>query len=94
MECTEKMLETPWSVRRWPALRKHVDEEDKTTVAICDTGSNYKSQAVLVNEPGLRLSDSILATATDKKLAETVRKRVVCGMRNLVVSKIFCIFVG
>jgi prophage antirepressor-like protein len=28
------------------ALRKHVDTEDKTTVAICDTGSNYKSQAV------------------------------------------------
>ena len=26
------------------ALSKHVDTEDKTTVAICDTGSNYKSQ--------------------------------------------------
>ena len=35
------------------ALRKHVDEEDKTTVAICDTGSNYKSQAVFINESGL-----------------------------------------
>ncbi|MBR4044906.1 MAG: phage antirepressor KilAC domain-containing protein [Bacteroidaceae bacterium] len=35
------------------AVRKHVDGEDKTTVAICDTGSNYKSQAVFINESGL-----------------------------------------
>ena len=35
------------------ALKKHVEEEDKTTVAICDTGSNYKSQAVVINESGL-----------------------------------------
>jgi len=35
------------------ALRKHVDDEDKTTVAICDTGSNYKSQAVFITESGL-----------------------------------------
>ena len=35
------------------ALRKHVDTEDKTTVAIRDTGSNYKSNAVLINESGL-----------------------------------------
>jgi prophage antirepressor-like protein len=35
------------------ALRKHVDVEDKTTVAICDTGSNYKTKAVVINESGL-----------------------------------------
>lgn len=35
------------------AVRKHVDEEDKTTVAICDDGSNYKSMMVLKNESGL-----------------------------------------
>ena len=35
------------------AVRKHVDGEDKTTVAICDTGSNYKSQAIYINESGL-----------------------------------------
>ena len=35
------------------SLKKHVDEDDKTTVAICDTGSNYKSQAVIINESGL-----------------------------------------
>ena len=35
------------------ALGKHVDDEDKTTVAICDTGSNYKTRAVIINESGL-----------------------------------------
>ena len=35
------------------ALSKHVDAEDKTTVAIRDTGSNYKSNAVIINESGL-----------------------------------------
>ena len=35
------------------SLKKHVDEEDKTTVAICDTGSQYQSQAVIINESGL-----------------------------------------
>jgi len=35
------------------ALVKHVDNKDKTTVAICDTGSNYKTQAVIINESGL-----------------------------------------
>ena len=34
------------------ALFKHVDDEDKTTVAIRDTGSNYKSQTVVINESG------------------------------------------
>jgi prophage antirepressor-like protein len=29
------------------------DKEDKTTVAIRDTGSNYKSNAVFINESGL-----------------------------------------
>ena len=35
------------------ALNKHVDAEDKTTVAIRDTGSNYKTQAIIINESGL-----------------------------------------
>lgn len=35
------------------AIRTHVDEDDKTTVAIHDTGSNYKTQAVAINESGL-----------------------------------------
>ena len=35
------------------ALAKHVEKDDKTTVAIRDTGSAYKSQAVMINESGL-----------------------------------------
>ena len=35
------------------ALAKHVDEDDKTTVAIRDTGFNYKSNGVIINESGL-----------------------------------------
>ena len=35
------------------AMLRHVDDEDKTTVVIPDTGSNYKSRAVFINESGL-----------------------------------------
>ncbi len=35
------------------AMARHVDSEDKTTVVIPDTGSNYKSRAVFINESGL-----------------------------------------
>ncbi len=31
----------------------HVDEDDKTTQTICRGGSNYKTQAVFINESGL-----------------------------------------
>ena len=37
----------------YDALSKHVDDEDKTTLAICDSGSNYKTRAVVINESGL-----------------------------------------
>ena len=35
------------------ALAKHVEKDDKTTVAIRDTGSAYKSKAKMINENGL-----------------------------------------
>lgn len=35
------------------ALATHVDDEDKTTTLIQGTGSNYKSNAVIINESGL-----------------------------------------
>ena len=31
-------------------INRHVDDEDKTSVVIPDTGSNYKSRATLNNE--------------------------------------------
>ena len=81
------------AVRRWPALRKHVDEEDKTTVAICDTGSNYKSQSVLINESGL--CSLILSSQLPQKIPPENKLKQGCFCRNyLVVLKIFRIFVG
>lgn len=35
------------------AISTHVDDEDKTTALIQGTGSNYKSNAVIINESGL-----------------------------------------
>ncbi len=35
------------------AIATHVDEEDKTTTLIQGTGSNYKSNAVIINESGV-----------------------------------------
>ena len=35
------------------AIASHVDAEDKTTTLIQGTGSNYKSNAVCINEPGM-----------------------------------------
>lgn len=35
------------------ALASHVDPEDKTSVQILDSGSNYKSKATIINESGL-----------------------------------------
>ena len=35
------------------ASYNHVDEEDKTTVLIQHTGSNYKSKTIFINESGL-----------------------------------------
>ena len=34
------------------ALSRHVDTEDKTTVVISDSGSNYKSKTTIINESG------------------------------------------
>ena len=53
MFCAKDVAEALGYSNGRDAVRKHVDGEDKTTVAICDTGSNYKSQAVYINEPGL-----------------------------------------
>ena len=35
------------------AVAKHVDHEDKTTTLIQGSGSNYKTQAIFINESGL-----------------------------------------
>lgn len=51
------------------AIAAHVDDEDKTTALIQGTGSNYKSNAVIVNESGLYslILSSKLPTAKEFK---------------------------
>lgn len=34
------------------AISRHIDSEDKTTVVISDSGSNYKSKTTIINESG------------------------------------------
>ena len=53
MFCAKDVCESLGYSNGRDAVRKHVDGEDKTTVAICDGGSNYKSQAIFINESGL-----------------------------------------
>ena len=88
-----EMLETRWAVRRWPALRKHVDDDDKTTLPIRVSGSNYKTRAIIVNESGL--CSLILSSQLPQKIPPENKLKQGCFCRNyLVVSKIFRIFVG
>ena len=53
MFCAKDVAEALGYINSRDALMKHVESVDKTTVAIRDTGSNYKSQAVFINESGL-----------------------------------------
>lgn len=64
------------------ALSRHVDTEDKTSVVIPDTGSNYKSKATLINESGLYslILSSKLPTA--KKFKRWVTSEVLPSIRK------------
>lgn len=64
------------------AFARHVDDEDKTSVVIPDTGSNYKSKATLINESGLYslILSSKLPTA--KKFKHWVTSEVLPAIRK------------
>ena len=64
------------------AVRKHVDGEDKTTVAICDTGSNYKSQAVFINESGLYALILSSKLESARRFKHWVTSEVLPGIRK------------
>ena len=53
MFCAKDVAEALGYINSRDALKKHVESVDKTTVAIRDTGSNYKTQAIFINESGL-----------------------------------------
>lgn len=64
------------------ALARHVDDEDKTSVVIPDTGSNYKSKAIIINESGLYsliLSSKLPAA---KKFKHWVTSEVLPALRK------------
>ena len=64
------------------AIATHVDNEDKTTTLIQGTGSNYKSNAVVINESGLYslILSSKLPTA--KKFKHWVTSEVLPSIRK------------
>ena len=64
------------------AIAAHVDDEDKTTTLIQGTGSNYKSNAVVINESGLYslILSSKLPTA--KKFKHWVTSDVLPSIRK------------
>ena len=53
MFCAKDVCDALGYVKARNAVMLHVDDEDKTTALIQGTGSNYKSQAIFINESGL-----------------------------------------
>lgn len=64
------------------ALARHVDDEDKTSVVIPDTGSNYKSKATLINESGLYSLVMSSKLPTAKKFKHWVTSEVLPAIRE------------
>ena len=53
MFCARDVAEALGYKKPENAVAKHVDTEDKTTTLIQGSGSNYKTQAIFINESGL-----------------------------------------
>lgn len=64
------------------ALARHVDDEDKTSVVIPDTGSNYKSKTTLINESGLYSLVLSSKLPTAKKFKHWVTSEVLPAIRK------------
>ena len=64
------------------AFARHVDDEDKTSVVIPDTGSNYKSKATLINESGLYSLVLSSKLPTAKKFKHWVTSEVLPAIRK------------
>lgn len=64
------------------AFARHVDDEDKTSVVIPDTGSNYKSKATLINESGLYSLVLSSKLPTAKKFKRWVTSEVLPAIRK------------
>lgn len=64
------------------ALARHADDEDKTSVVIPDTGSNYKSKATLINESGLYSLVLSSKLPTAKKFKHWITSEVLPAIRK------------
>lgn len=64
------------------AIAAHVDNEDKTTALIQGTGSNYKSNAVLINESGLYSLVLSSKLPTARKFKRWVTSEVIPTIRK------------
>lgn len=64
------------------ALARHVDDEDKTSVVIPDTGSNYKSKATLINESGLYSLVLSSKLPTAKQFKHWITSEVIPSIRK------------
>lgn len=64
------------------AFARHVDDEDKTSVVIPDTGSNYKSKATLINESGLYSLVLSSKLPTAKKFKRWITHEVIPAIRK------------
>lgn len=64
------------------AIANHVDDDDKTTTLIQGTGSNYKSNAVIINESGLYSLVLSSKLPTAKKFKRWVTSEVLPSIRK------------
>lgn len=58
------------------AIANHVDKDDKTTTLLQGTGSNYKSNAVIINESGLYSLILSSKLESDKKFKHWVTSEI------------------
>ena len=82
------------------ALSRHVSDEDKTSVVIPDSGSNYKSKATIINESGLYslILSSKLPTAKQFKhwvtaeVLPAIRKTggYIAGEKDMTDEELIC----
>ena len=83
MFCAKDVAEALGYKNTRDAIVKHVERDDKTTVAIRDTGSNYMTKASFINESGLYAL--ILSSKLDsaKRFKHWVTSEVLSSIRTM-----------
>ena len=86
MFCAKDVCEALGYKKTRNAVIQHVDEDDKTTALIQGVGSNYKTQAIFINESGLYAL--ILSSKLDsaKRFKRWVTSEVLPAIRYQVTA--------